>query len=111
MNIQIIGTKKCNTTKKAIRFFKERNVPFYFVDLQERSLSPGELRHIVEKIAPEDLINKDSKAYKKKGYEYMEYDAYEEIAENNMLMMTPVVRNGKEVTVGDASKVWAAWLK
>ena len=26
MNIQIFGTKKCNDTKKAERFFKERGV-------------------------------------------------------------------------------------
>ena len=26
MNIQIFGTKKCNDTKKAERFFKERGI-------------------------------------------------------------------------------------
>ncbi len=111
MNIQIIGTKKCNSTKKAIRFFKERNVPFYFVDLQERSLSDGELRNIIRKINPEDLVDTDSKIYKKKGYAYMEYDALEEIQENNQLMVTPIVRNGNKVTLGDAVKEWTLWLK
>ena len=28
MNIQIFGTKKCNDTKKAERFFKERRIKF-----------------------------------------------------------------------------------
>ena len=28
MNIQIFGTKKCNDTKKAERFFKERGIKF-----------------------------------------------------------------------------------
>ena len=28
MNVQIFGTKKCNDTKKAERFFKERGIKF-----------------------------------------------------------------------------------
>lgn len=111
MNIQIIGTKKCNNTKKSIRFFKERGVPYHFVDLNERQLSDGELTHIVRKIDPEDLINKESKMYKKKGFQYMDYDALEEIVENNLLIKTPVVRNGNNVTVGYAVGEWSAWLK
>ena len=41
MNIQIIGTKKSNNTKKAIRFFKERNIKFHFMDLNERKIAEG----------------------------------------------------------------------
>ncbi len=111
MNIQIIGTKKCNSTKKAVRFFKERNIPFYFVDLNERELSPGELSAIIARIPASDLIDTESKLYKKKGYEYMEYDPMEEIMENNLLMRTPVVRNGKLVTVGYDGSTWKEWLK
>lgn len=111
MNIQIIGTKKCNNTKKAIRFFKERNIPFYFVDLNERELSDGELSAIAAKAAPSELIDRESKIYRKKGYEYMEYDPLEEISENNLLMKTPVIRNGKLVTVGYDEKTWKEWIK
>ena len=35
MNIQIFGTKKCNDTKKAERFFKERGIKY-----QKASLTP-----------------------------------------------------------------------
>ncbi len=111
MNIQVIGTKKCNRTKKAVRFFKERNIPYHFVDLNERELSPGEFSAIVSKIPPEELIDKDSRVYKKKGYEYMEYDPLEEIGENNLLIKTPVVRNGKMVTAGYEEKAWKEWIK
>ena len=41
MNIQIFGIKKCNDTKKAERFFKERRIPYQFIDLKEKSLSKG----------------------------------------------------------------------
>ena len=36
MNIQVFGTKKCNDTKKAQRFFKERGIKFQFIDMAER---------------------------------------------------------------------------
>ena len=36
MNIQIFGTKKCNDTKKAERFFKERGIKFQFIDMKEK---------------------------------------------------------------------------
>ncbi len=111
MNIQIIGTKKCNDTKKAVRFFKERNIPFYFVDLNERSLSDGEILNIIRKIDPDELIDQNSKVYKRKGYQYMDYNPVEELKENNLLMKTPVVRNGSDVAVGYDERIWNEWIK
>ena len=42
MNIQIFGTKKCNDTKKAERFFKERDIEYQFIDMKEK----GECRPV-----------------------------------------------------------------
>lgn len=110
MNIQIIGTKKSNNTKKAIRFFKERSIKYHFMDLNERKISEGELSNILVKIPIDDLMDTDGLSYKKRGFAYMEFDPAEEILEDNSLMRTPVVRNGKEVTVGYAIEVWKKWL-
>jgi arsenate reductase-like glutaredoxin family protein len=111
MNIQIIGTKKSNNTKKAIRFFKERNIKFHFMDLNERKISEGELSNILSQISVNDLLDTESPSYKKRGFAYMEYDPVEEILEDNSLLKTPVVRNGKEVAVGNAIEVWKQWLE
>ncbi|MBN2655708.1 MAG: arsenate reductase family protein [Spirochaetales bacterium] len=111
MNIQIIGTKKCSDTKKAMRFFKERNVSYHFLDLGEKPLSKGELTRIAQKMGPDNLIDRESRAYKDKGLAWMDYDAVEEIMENNLLLKTPVVRNGNEVTAGTDQKTWTLWIK
>ena len=58
MNIQIFGTKKCNDTKKAERFFKERRIQYQFIDLKEKALSKGELQSVKKAIGLENLINK-----------------------------------------------------
>ena len=44
--IQVFGTKKCNDTKKAERFFKERNIKFQFIDMKEKGMSKGELTSV-----------------------------------------------------------------
>ena len=46
MNIQIFGTKKCNDTKKAERFFKERGIRYQFVDMKEKGMSKGEFNSV-----------------------------------------------------------------
>ncbi|NOW20611.1 arsenate reductase-like glutaredoxin family protein [Clostridium saccharobutylicum] len=56
MNIQIFGTKRCFDTKKAERFFKERKVKFQFIDLNEKSMSKGELTSILKSKNINDLI-------------------------------------------------------
>ncbi|PID57489.1 MAG: ArsC family transcriptional regulator [Ignavibacteriae bacterium] len=110
MNIQILGTKKCNNTKKAQRFFKERNIQIHFRDLTEKSLSSGELENITRKIELDDLIDKDSKQYKKRGLQFMVFNAEEEILEDPLIIKTPIVRNGKESTIGYVPDVWKSWF-
>ena len=39
VNIQIFGTRKCNDTKKAQRFFKERGIKFQFVDMTDKGMT------------------------------------------------------------------------
>ena len=90
--LQLIGRQKCKDTKKAERFLKERNIDFHFIDLNKKDLSAGEFRNICRFIDPEELIDKDSAEYRKKGYEYMDYDAAEEVFENQKLIKTPVLR-------------------
>ena len=48
MNIQIFGTKKCNNTKKAERFFKERGIKFQFIDMKEKGMSKGEFNSVAQ---------------------------------------------------------------
>jgi len=111
MNIIIYGTYKCNETKKAQRFFKERNISFHFRDLLEKGLAQGELNNISAKISMKDLIDKESKQYKKRGMEYMNFNIEEELLEDPLLIKTPIVRNGNEYTIGNKPEIWKVWLK
>jgi len=111
MNIIIYGTYKCNETKKAQRFFKERNISSQFRDLLEKGLAKGELNNITSKIPIGKLIDKESKQYKKRGMEYMNFNIEEELLEDPLLIKTPIVKNGNDYTVGNKSDIWKVWLK
>ncbi len=111
MNIQIMGTKKCRDTQKAVRFFKERNIPFHFRDLTEKELSKGELENIKRSVKPEELINASGKRYKERGLGYMVFDIEEELLSDPLLINTPIVRNGNLSTAGYMPETWLEWLK
>lgn len=104
MTPQIIGTKKDAGTRSAIRFFKERTLEFQFIDIHERTLSKGEWESLFHYITPEELISKNSQYYKKKGYEYLEFDPVEELMEHIELLVIPVIRCSSGVVAGFDSK-------
>jgi arsenate reductase-like glutaredoxin family protein len=106
MNIQIIGTKRCNETKKALRFFSERGIPAQFRDIGDKPLSEGELRNIAAQVRPEELIDTGSAAYKNGGFAWKEFDPVEEILADNRLLKTPVIRADKKIRAGFDSALY-----
>jgi arsenate reductase-like glutaredoxin family protein len=98
--LQIIGTKSCNETKKAIRYCKERSINFQFIDLKVDKLSDGVYKKIFQNVELEDLIDTKSNYYVKNGYQYIEYDITEEVVEHPELLKTPILRDKNRATVG-----------
>ena len=110
MQVQIMGTRKSNDTKKALRFFSERRVESHFRDLSEKGLSRGELDNICRTVDRDDLIDRESPRYKKRGMTYMDFDIAEEVIEDPLLIKMPVVRFGKHSSVGYSPDVWKRWI-
>ena len=112
MNIQIFGTKKCNDTKKAERFFKERGIKYQFIDMKEKGMSKGELTSVAQANGGIDaMLNpncKDQDTLALIRY-IAEEDKLEKILENPQVIKTPVVRNGKQSTLGYQPDVWKKW--
>jgi len=103
MNIQIFGTKKCNDTKKAERFFKERGIKYQFIDMKEKGMSKGEFNTVAQVNGGlNNMINWDGKD--KDLLAFIKYiadeDKLEKVLENPQVIKTPVVRNGKQSTLG-----------
>lgn len=111
MNLQIFGVKKCFDTKKAERYFKERNIKYQFIDLNEKGMSKGELESVKASVNLNDLINTKAKEYKTLNLEFIRtISMREELLLNNpRLYRTPIVRNGRKATVGFQPEVWKTW--
>lgn len=112
MNIQIFGTKKCNDTKKAERYFKERRIKYQFIDMKEKGMSKGEFNSVATANGGlENMINwegrdKDTLALIK----YItDEEKLEKVLDNPQVIKTPVVRNGKQSTLGYKPEIWKGW--
>lgn len=112
--VQIFGTKKCADTRKAERWFKERSVPVQLVDLKEKGLSAGELRSVAARLGLDRLVDRQSRRFADKGLRVASFSGpllEKTLLEDPLLLKTPIVRHGKEATVGYAPESWSAWLR
>ena len=109
MNIQIFGKKKCFDTKKAERYFKERRIKYQFVDILDKGLSRGELRSVSQAAGGlEALVDENGRDYYE--IQYLGKEQWEDkLFDNPHLYKTPIVRNGKQATVGYKPDVWKGW--
>lgn len=111
MNIQIFGKSKCFDTKKAERYFKERRIKYQFVDILRYGLSKGEFESVKAAVGLKDLIDPEAKKYKTLDMQQLGLRslAEETLFKNPALYRTPVVRNGRQATVGYCPEVWEKW--
>ena len=112
MNIQIFGKSKCFDTKKAERYFKERRIKYQYVDLLRFGLSGKEFDSVLRAVGGIDkLIDWESKSQDVTLMKFMDDKMAKEdkVFDDPSLMKTPIVRNGKQATVGYCPEVWATW--
>ena len=112
MNIQIFGKNKCFDTKKAERYFKERRIKFQMVDLIRYGLSGKEFDAVLRGVGGIDnLVDWDGKSPEITLMKYMDDPVAKEdkVFDDPSLMRTPIVRNGKQVTVGYHPEIWDTW--
>ena len=112
MNIQIFGSKKSFDSKKAERYFKERRIKYQYIDMKEKGLSKGELASVAQAVGGLDaLIDPDCKDRQLVTLiRYLAADQrMEKVLENQQVLRTPIVRNGKQATVGYQPDIWKGW--
>ena len=112
MNIHINGTKKCIDARKAERFFKERGIKYQFIDMKEKGMSKGEFTSVAQANGGlENMINWEGKDQDMLALiRYIaEEDKLAKVLENPSVIRTPVVRNGKQSTIGYRPEIWKGW--
>lgn len=109
MNIQIFGKSKCFDTKKAERWFKERRIKYQYVDVLKYGMSRGELSSVKNAVGLMNMVDPADQDYAL--FQYLATDAarLDKLFEVSELLKTPIVRNGRQATVGYRPEVWQEW--
>ena len=109
MNIQIFGVSKCFDTKKAERWFKERRIKYQYIDLMKYGMSRGELTSVVAAVGIDEVVNPKDQDYELYMRLARREDKLDRLFEYPDMLKTPVVRNGKQATVGYCPDTWSGW--
>ena len=112
MNIQIFGKSKSFDTKKTERWFKERRIKYQSIDLVRYGMSGKEFDSVLRAVGGIDnLIDWESKSPEVTLMRYMDDKRAKEdkVFDQPELMRAPVVRNGKQATVGYCPEIWEKW--
>ncbi|MEE8715625.1 MAG: ArsC/Spx/MgsR family protein [Coriobacteriales bacterium] len=112
MNVQIFGSKKSFDSKKAERYFKERRIKYQYIDMREKGLSRGEFDSVCQALGGvEALVDPDCKDQQL--VTLVRYlgasQKADKVFENQQVIRTPIVRNGRKATIGYQPDVWAGW--
>ena len=113
VEVQVFGTRKSANTRKALRFFSERQVKAHFVDFSVRGPSPGELRRFAATFGIASLIDRQARRFLELGLTHSTHaDAWweETLVREPGLLRMPLVRCGHRLSVGLAEAEWNAWL-
>ncbi len=113
MDVQVFGTKKSVDTRKALRFFAERRVKVHFVDLRQRAASRGELLRFVQRFGVDALVDRNSKRFSALGLGAARLSSdhwLDKLCDEPLLLCMPLVRRGRELTVGLDEATWQRWI-
>lgn len=112
MNIQIFGSNKSADSRKAERYFKERRIKYQLIDMKKYGMSGGEFDSVLRAVGGIDqLIDWNGKSPELDLLRYMSdaRDKEDKVFDHQELIRLPVVRNGKQATLGYCPEVWAQW--
>jgi arsenate reductase-like glutaredoxin family protein len=112
-NVQVFGVKSSQATRAAERFFKERRAAIQMVDLKKKAIAAGEIKRFVERFGWTGLLDTEGKSYVEAGLKYLKLTESElmgKIERDPALLLLPLVRGGKLVSVGNDEAAWKAML-
>lgn len=109
MNIQIFGKSKCFDTKKAERWFKERRIKVQNIDVRKYGMSRGELTSVKAAVGLDSMVDTQHPDAVLLSYLATDQAKLDKLFEDPTLLRTPIVRNGKQATVGYCPQVWENW--
>ena len=102
--IRVYGIKNCDSVRKALRFFKERNISYELVDFRENPVECDTIDRWLGHVGSQELFNRRSTTYRSLGLKTETLDdaaIRTWLCKENMLVKRPVVETEEgDVIVG-----------
>lgn len=98
-------------TQKAERYFKERRIPVQRVDVAKFGIGRRELESVRAAVGLGALIDRESRAFLESPFRFSDDEGliFSALVENPRMLRLPIVRNGRQATVGYCPDAWAEW--
>jgi arsenate reductase-like glutaredoxin family protein len=107
--VQVFGTPDSQSTRAALRFFKERRIDVHFVDIRRKPMAPGELRRFVERLGARALADEQGKRWRDAGLAYLtmpDADLADRLLNDQRLLNIPLVRIDNGFAAGRNEAAW-----
>jgi arsenate reductase-like glutaredoxin family protein len=107
--VQVFGTSDSQSTRAALRFFKERRIDVHFVDIRRKPMAPGELRRFVERLGARALADEQGKRWRDAGLAYLtmpDADLADRLLNDQRLLNIPLVRIDNGFAAGRNEAAW-----
>lgn len=112
--VQVFGLEDSQTTRAALRFFKERRIVIHFVDLKRKPMAAGELRRFVERLGAAAIADTEGKLWRELGLGFLrmtDAELAEKLLADQRLLRLPLVRVGNGFAAGRDEAAWKALTK
>jgi len=102
--IKVYGIKTCGSVKKALKFFKDKNINYEFIDFKKEPVGCEKVEEWLKKVDIDTLFNSRGTKYRQLKLKELSLDETgkkEWLRKENLLIKRPVIEldNG-EVVVG-----------
>jgi arsenate reductase (glutaredoxin) len=107
--VQVFGTPDSQSTRAALRFFKERRLEVHLVDIRRKPMALGELRRFVERLGARALADTEGKAWRDAGLGYLsmsDADLADRLLKDQRLLDIPLVRIENGFAAGRNEAAW-----
>ena len=99
----VYGIKTCGSVRKALKFFKENDIEYEFVDFKKTPVNSDKIESWLKKVSIDTLFNKKGTKYRTLKLKELNLDdeaKKEWLERENLLIKRPVIEYNDDVIVG-----------
>jgi Spx/MgsR family transcriptional regulator len=103
------GIKTCGSVKKAMKYFKDKNIDFEFVDFKATPVTETKITNWLQKVSIDILFNSKGTKYRTLKLKELNLDdnaKKEWLAKENYLIKRPVIEYKDTVVVGFDEEIY-----